>query len=106
MKKIIAYLTLAIMIAILVVPCCVSAKESCPVCGNGALISVTYSDWKQVYGGAYIHWEKDHWDGPYWKERTVYVRCSKGKHQYTETKDRGVVHGVDVATWGWGRILH
>ncbi len=101
MKKVsIGVLVLVLMMTLIVTA---FARPTCPVCNNGGLISTSYSAWKDVRGGAYIHWAADHWDGPYWKERTVTVKCTKGTHTYTETKDRGVAHNINVALWGYTR---
>ncbi len=107
MKKIIALLSVITLIAVVVIPCCVNAKEICPVCNAGGLISIKYSDWKEVRGGATLHVNPKtgdaHWDGPSWKERTVTVKCTKGVHKQTEKKDRTVTHNINVVLWGYTR---
>ena len=86
MKKIIALLCLAVLVAALLIPTCVCAKQSCPICDKGGLVSINYSEWVNKHGNPYIQYGT-YWVRDSWKERTVTVKCTKATHKYVEKKD-------------------
>jgi hypothetical protein len=86
MKKIIALLCLAVLVAALLIPVCVSAKQSCPECLHGALLSVTYTQWETKSAGKRFR-PDGFCEREYHEERTRVVKCTKTTHRITETKN-------------------